>query len=85
MAETADQGRQDGWSEGIDKLTEAARQNINATNLAYAGAVALGAAAFAYFWDPARRNAFLEGSRRWSEDLTSFWNSRTSAAPSVNQ
>jgi hypothetical protein len=91
MAKTSSRDKQqpEGWNEGIARLTEAARHNMTATNLAYAGAVALGAAAFAYFWDEGRRNAFLEGSRKWTEDLMASWNASAPmaplVAPSVNQ
>jgi hypothetical protein len=69
----AKQHQQDSWSEGISKLNEAFRHNVTATSLAAAGAVALGAAAFAYFWDPARRSGFLDASRKMSEDMMHWW------------
>jgi len=77
--------QQDNWSEGMAKFTEAARLNMTAANLATAGAIALGAAAVAYFWDEGRRNAFLDMTRRFTGDVASRWGESASAAPSVNQ
>ena len=77
--------QQDSWSEGMAKFAEAARHNMTATNLAAAGALALGAAAFAYFWDEGRRNAFLDMTRRFTGDFASRWGESASAAPSVSQ
>ena len=75
----------EGFSEGMAKFAEAARHNMTATNLAAAGAVALGAAAVAYFWNAGRRNAFMENARRVSDNMMAMWNESTAAAPSVDQ
>jgi hypothetical protein len=74
---------QDQWAEGMAKLADAARHNMTASTLAMAGAAALGAAAFAYLWDPERRNRLFDSTRRMSEDLSSFWG--RFGAPSINQ
>src|SRR4029453_13927921 len=77
--------QKDSWSDGMAKFAEAPRHNMTATNLAAAGAIALGAAAFAYFWDEERRNAFIDMTRRFTGDVASRWGEAGSAAPSVNQ
>jgi hypothetical protein len=74
---------QDQWTEGMSKLAEAARHNVTASTLVAAGVAALGAAAFAYFWDSERRNSLLDSTRRLSEDMNSFWG--RFGAPSINQ
>jgi hypothetical protein len=83
MADKASNQNQDQWTEGMSKLAEAARHNMTASTLAAAGAAALGAAAFAYLWDADRRNDLIDSTRRFTEDLTSFWGRL--GAPSVNQ
>jgi hypothetical protein len=87
MAATQKQQKEqrDNWSEGMAKFAEAARHNMTAANLATAGAIAIGAAAVAYFWDAGRRNAFMENARRYGGDMGSWWNDTTSASPPVNQ
>ena len=72
MAESANQA-QDGWSAGMSKLMEAGRSQMTAYNLAMAGAVALAAGATAYFWDQTRRNAFLEGTQRFTDQMRNAW------------
>ena len=64
---------QDGWSDGMTQFREAMEHNLTASRLLTTGAIAVGAAATAYFWDPDRRAAFLESTRRWSSDLNSWW------------
>jgi hypothetical protein len=73
MATATKKQQQDNWSEGMSKLNEAVRHNVTATSLAAAGVVALSAAAFAYFWDPARRTGFVDASRKMSEDMMNWW------------
>jgi hypothetical protein len=72
MVKQAEQ-RQDEWTDGMSQFRQALEHNLTASRLAATGAIALGAAATAYFWDPSRRNAFLESSRRMSEDMGSWW------------
>lgn len=72
MAENRE-GQQDGWTQGMTSIREAVEHNMTASRLVATGAIALGAAATAYFWDPQRRNAFMESSRRLTEDMTSWW------------
>lgn len=71
MAESAKV--QDSWSTGMSKLMEAGRSQMTAYNLAVAGAVALAAGATAYFWDETRRNAFLEGAQRFTDQMRGVW------------
>jgi hypothetical protein len=68
-----------GMAEGMSKLMEAGRHNMTAVNLAAAGAVAVGAAAVAYMWDAQRRNALFDATRQWTDQMSSFWQQRTSA------
>jgi len=72
MAESSDQA-QDSWSAGMKKLVEAGQTQMTAYNLAMAGAVALAAGATAYFWDQTRRNAFLEGAQRFTDQMRNGW------------
>ncbi|MGE5721777.1 MAG: hypothetical protein ACM3YM_04880 [Sphingomonadales bacterium] len=82
MAATS-KSRPNSWNKGVTQLMDGARHNLTAANLATAGAVALGAAAVAYFWDAGRRNAFLDSARRLTRNGRSFWNGL--ASPSINQ
>ncbi len=68
-----EQPQQDEWTQGLSSFREAIEHNITASRLIATGAVALGAAATAYFWDPNRRSAFFDSSRRLTEDMTSWW------------
>ena len=79
MAETTNQ-QQDSWTQGISNMREAVEHNMTASRLVATGAIALGAAATAYFWDPQRRSAFFETSRRLTEDMTSWWSGRSSGS-----
>jgi hypothetical protein len=72
MAQNQNQ-QQDSWSEGMSHFKEAVEHNLTASRLLTTGAVALGAAATAYFWNPSRRESFIESSRRLSEDMTNWW------------
>jgi hypothetical protein len=72
MAESANQA-QDSWSTGMAKLMEAGRTQMTAYNLAVAGAVVLTAGATAYFWDQTRRNAFLDGAQRFTDQMRDAW------------
>lgn len=86
MAKTAAPADQrDSWSEGLSQLSEAVRLNVTASRAAAAGMVALGAAATAYFWDPQRRNSFLDSTRKWTDDATSWWNSFGTGATTPQQ
>lgn len=79
---TASSSPRDTWNEGVTRVTKAARRHLTATNLAAAGAVTLGAAAFAYFRKPERRNAFLASTRRLA-GKGRFW--KGLGSPSINQ
>ena len=79
MAENNNQ-QQDPWTQGMTQFREAVEHNMTASRLIATGAVALGAAATAYFWDPQRRNAFMEGSRKLSDDMTSWWSGLASGS-----
>jgi hypothetical protein len=72
MADKADR-QQDEWSQSVSQFRDAIEHNLTASRLLTTGAIALGAAATAYLWDPQRRNAFLENSKRFSEDMTGWW------------
>ena len=72
MAENQNQ-QQDSWSEGMSNFKQAVEHNVTASRLLATGEVALGAAATAYFWNPGRRESFMESSRRLSEDMTNWW------------
>ena len=65
--------QQDGWSQGMTQIREAVEHNMTASRLLATGAVAIGAAATAYFWDPGRRSAFFDSTRKLSEDMTGWW------------
>jgi hypothetical protein len=78
MAEEMNQ-QQDGWTAGMSQFKDAMEHNLTASRLLMTGAIAVGAAATAYFWDPTRRNAFLENTRRWSEDMGGWWNGAQSS------
>lgn len=68
MARRSD-GRSNGRSASMRRLKKAARDNMTAPNLMAAGAVALGAAAFAYLRDEQRRTSLMDTARRWREEL----------------
>ena len=68
-----EQPQQDEWTQSLSNFREAIEHNITASRLIAPGAVALGAAATAYFWDPNRRSAFFDSSRRLTEDMSSWW------------
>ncbi len=72
MAEHSNE-QQDNWAEGMSHFKEAIEHNMTASRLLTTGAIALGAAATAYFWDSGRRAAFVESGRRLSGDMTSWW------------
>ncbi len=72
MAQQQDQ-RQDDWNEGLSQWRQAVELNMTASRLLATGAIAVGAAATAYFWDSGRRNAFMDGARRWSDDMNNWW------------
>jgi hypothetical protein len=72
MAENTER-QQDSWTQGMTNIREAVEHNMTASRLVATGAIALGAAATAYFWDPQRRSAFMESSRRLTEDMTGWW------------
>lgn len=59
--------------QGMSHFREAIEHNMTTSRLVAAGAVALGAAATAYFWDPQRREAFLDTGRRLSDDVAKWW------------
>ena len=79
MAQEAKQ-EQDGWMPGMTQFRDAMEHNLTASRLMMTGAIAVGAAATAYLWDPDRRNAFLEGARRWSGDMSGWWTGGRSSA-----
>ena len=79
MANQTDQTR-DSWNEGLTQLRQAIEHNVTASRLLTTGAVALGAAATAYFWDPSRRTAFLETTRRLSDDMSNWWGGLSSGS-----
>jgi hypothetical protein len=81
MAKDSSQ-QQDEWTQGLSQFREAIEHNVTASRLIATGAVALGAAATAYFWDPSRRSAFLDSSRRLSEDMSSWWTGLGSSSSS---
>ena len=72
MAQQSNQ-TQDGWSEGMTQFRQAIEHNVTASRLIATGAIAVGAAATAYFWDPNRRTAFMDTTKRLTEDMTSWW------------
>ena len=57
----------------MTKLTKAARRRMTAPNLMAAGAVALGAAAFAYLRDGQRRSHLKDTARRGRDTLKERW------------
>lgn len=69
--------QRDALSDSLAQFQEAARHQMTASRLAMAGAVALGTAATVYFMDEQRRNAFLDQTRRWSDQLTALWGQST--------
>ncbi len=79
MAEHSNE-QQDNWAEGMSHFREAIEHNMTASRLLTTGAIALGAAATAYFWDSGRRNAFVESGRRLSGDMMSRWSGLYSGA-----
>ncbi|HEX8532797.1 MAG TPA: hypothetical protein VF662_01380 [Allosphingosinicella sp.] len=64
---------QDSWSEGMTQFRQAIEHNVTASRLIATGAIAVGAAATAYFWDTNRRTAFMDTTKRLTEDMTSWW------------
>jgi hypothetical protein len=64
---------QSSWSEGVSNFRQVVEHNLTASRLLTTGAIAVGAAATAYFWDPSRRENFFESSRKLSEDMTKWW------------
>ena len=72
MAQQSNQS-QDGLTEGMAQFRQAIEHNVTASRLLATGAIAVGAAATAYFWDPSRRSAFLDTTKRLTEDMTSWW------------
>jgi hypothetical protein len=72
MAQTENQ-QKDTWTEGVSNFRQAVEHNLTASRLLTTGAIAVGAAATAYFWDPSRRESFFESSRKLSEDMTNWW------------
>ncbi len=79
MTKQAEQ-RQDEWTDSMSQFREAIEHNITASRLVATGAIALGAAATAYFWDPSRRTAFLDSTRRMSGDMTNWWSGLASGS-----
>jgi hypothetical protein len=79
MAENSNQ-QQDSWTQGVSHFREAVEHNLTASRLMTTGALALGAAATAYFWDPERRNQFMEASRRLTGDMTNWWTNLASGS-----
>jgi hypothetical protein len=57
----------------LGKFAEATRHNMTASRLAAAGTMALGAATYFYFADPARREAAIQAGTRIFESMTSWW------------
>ena len=55
------------------RMTKAARERMTAPNLLAAGAVALGAAAFAYLRNEQRRTQLKDTARRGREALRERW------------
>ena len=53
----------------MTSLKRAARDNMTAPRLMAAGAVALGAAAFAFLRDEQRRSGLMDTARRWRDEL----------------
>ncbi len=80
MAENSNQ-QQDSWTDGLSQMREAVEHNLTASRLIATGAIAIGAAAATYFWNSDRRNAFLDSSRRLTEDMTSWWSGLYSGSP----
>jgi hypothetical protein len=72
MAQNENQ-QQDSWTEGVSNFRQAVEHNLTASRLLATGAIAVGAAATAYFWNPSRRENFFESSRKLSEDMTNWW------------
>ena len=81
MAETSNQS-QDEWTEGLGQFRQAIEHNLTASRLLTTGAIAIGAAATAYFWDPSRRSSLLDTTRRLSGDMTSWWGNLYSSSSS---
>lgn len=65
--------RSDGRTATMDRLKKSARDNMTTPNLLAAGAVALGAAAFAYLRDEQRRNGLVESARRGRDAMSHRW------------
>ena len=80
MAQNQNQQQQDGWTQGVSQFREAVEHNLTASRLMTTGAIALGAAATAYFWDPERRNQFMETSKRLTGDMTNWWSNLASSS-----
>lgn len=57
----------------MNRLKKAASDNMTTPNLLAAGAVALGAAAFAYLRDEQRRNGIMESARRGRDAMSQRW------------
>jgi hypothetical protein len=70
---TITKSRQDSLTNGLRNAADAARRSTTAPRLAAAGTMALGAAAYFYFADPARRAAATQAATRMFERLTSWW------------
>ena len=68
MARTND-GRFRGRSARMRKITKTARDTMTMPNMLAAGAVALGATAFALLRDEQRRTKLMNTARRWREEL----------------
>lgn len=84
MAQNQNQ-QQDSWTEGVSNFRQAVEHNLTASRLLATGAIAVGAAATAYFWNPARRESFFESSKRFSEDMTNWWSGLYSGSGKSSQ
>lgn len=83
MAQNENQ-QQDSWTEGVSNFRQAVEHNLTASRLLTTGAIAVGAAATAYFWNPSRRDSFFESSRRLTEDMTNWWSGLASGGSKSN-
>ncbi|MGE0774262.1 MAG: hypothetical protein AB7G25_04600 [Sphingomonadaceae bacterium] len=68
---------QTGLSHGISQMNEAIQHSLTASKLMWAGVFAIGAGAAAYFWDPKRREEFMDAARKWPDEMTKRWSGTT--------
>jgi hypothetical protein len=82
---TSTNSQQETFADGMSKFAEAARHSMTASRLAAAGTVALGAATYFYFADPARREAAMQSANRMFDSLTSWWQGPSGRTPESSE